>query len=139
MLGGVGLDVVGVTRFGSVLRRTPALLTRLFTEDERVTPGGAPRRTASLAARFAAKEAAAKALGAPRGWGWHDCEVVAAPNGQPSLRITGVLAAEAAARGVTGWQVSLTHDGDIAAAVVVAVTSTVDQAYVSAARQAVTE
>ena len=121
MLGGVGLDLVGVPRFGAALQRTPQLVPRLFTEAERVTRAGTPRRTESLAARFAAKEAAAKALGAPRGWRWHDCEVVAEPDGRPTLRITGMLAAAASARGVIDWQVSLTHDADIAAAIVVAV------------------
>jgi len=116
----IGLDVVGVPRFAKVLQRTPALLDRLFTDAERVTRSGAPRRTDSLAARFAAKEAAAKALGAPTGWHWHDCEVVTGPGGRPELRVTGVLAAAAAARGVVAWHVSLTHDGDLAAAVVLA-------------------
>lgn len=121
MVGGVGLDIVGVPRFAAALERTPELLTRLFTDAERVTRSGAPRRPVSLAARFAAKEAAAKAVGAPSGWGWHDCEVVSGPDGRPSLRITGVLAQTAATLGVVGWQVSLTHDADIAAAIVVTV------------------
>ena len=121
MIGGVGLDVVGVARFARALERTPALLPRLFTDAERITRGGAPRRPASLAARFAAKEAAAKALGVPNGFGWHDCEVVVGPRGRPLLRITGALARTAEATGVVDWQVSLTHDADIAAAIVVAV------------------
>ena len=121
MIGGVGLDVVGVPRFARALQRTPGLLPRLFTDAERVTRGGAPRRPASLAARFAAKEAAAKALGVPTGLGWHDCEVVVGPRGRPLLRITGSLAAEARAVGVASWQISLTHDADLAAAIVVAV------------------
>jgi holo-[acyl-carrier protein] synthase len=117
---GVGLDVVGIRRFAAAIERTPRLLTRVFTDAERVTGSGAPRRPASLAARFAAKEAAAKSLGVPAGWGWHDCEVVAGPNGRPLLRFSGVLADAAAAHGVVAWHVSLTHDADIAAAIVVA-------------------
>lgn len=117
---GVGLDVVGVRRFAAAIERTPGLLGRLFTDAERVTGSGARRGAASLAARFAAKEAAVKSLGVPPGVGWHDCEVVVAPNGQPLLRVTGALAIAAAARGITAWHVSLTHDADIAAAIVVA-------------------
>src|SRR5689334_238988 len=61
----VGIDVVLVDRFARALTRTPLLYDRLFTEDERTTPSGNPRSPESLAARFAAKEAVAKALGAP--------------------------------------------------------------------------
>jgi holo-[acyl-carrier protein] synthase len=117
---GVGTDLVGVPRFERALRRTPGLLTRVFTEAERVTTAGTPRRSHSLAARFAAKEAAAKALGVPRGWGWHDTEVISGPDGRPTLHVTGFLASAARERGVTSWHVSLTHDADLAAAIVVA-------------------
>ncbi|MGH3981089.1 MAG: holo-ACP synthase [Pseudonocardiaceae bacterium] len=123
MIVGVGTDIVGVVRFEQALRRTPGLLPRVFTDAERTTRSGASRRPHSLAARFAAKEAAAKALGVPRGWGWHDTEVVAGPNGRPLLRVTGSLARAAQRHGVTAWHVSLTHDADLAAAIVVAETS----------------
>jgi holo-[acyl-carrier protein] synthase len=116
----IGLDVVGVERFGRVLSRTPSMLDRLFTQAERVTGTGAARRVESLAARFAAKEAVAKALGAPPGWRWHDCEVVSGPDGRPGLVLRGALATAASARGIAGWHVSLTHDAGVAAAVVLA-------------------
>lgn len=117
----IGLDVVGVERFARVVERTPAMLDRLFTPGERVTRSGAARRVESLAARFAAKEAAAKALGAPRGWKWHDCEVLSGSRGEPRLVLRGELASAASERGVVAWHVSLTHDAGIAAAVVLAV------------------
>lgn len=120
MIVGVGTDIVGVLRFEQALQRTPGLLPRVFTDAERVLRSGAPRRPRSLAARFAAKEAAAKALGVPRGWGWHDTEVVVGPHGRPLLQITSSLARAAAELGVTAWHVSLTHDADLAAAIVVA-------------------
>lgn len=116
----IGLDVVGVERFGRVLARTPTMLDRLFTPLERSTANGTVRRVESLAARFAAKEACAKALGAPRGWQWHDCEVVSEPDGRPSLLLRGALAEAARVRGVVAWHVSLTHDAGVAAAVVLA-------------------
>ena len=73
MIVGIGIDVVDVERFGQTLERTPALRDRLFTPAEAALP------LASLAARFAAKEALAKALGAPAGLQWHDCEIVKDP------------------------------------------------------------
>lgn len=116
---GIGTDLVDVPRFAAVLARTPRLRPRLFTDAEQLLSSGAPRGARSLAARFAAKEAAAKALGAPRGWGWHDAEVVAGLRGRPLLRVTGRLASVAAEAGVTAWHLSLTHDADLAAAFVV--------------------
>jgi len=116
----VGIDVVRVDRFARALDRTPLLADRLFTAAERVTPSGGPRSAESLAARFAAKEAVAKALGAPAGLCWHDCEVLAEPDGRPRLTVAGTVAAAAAERGIARWHLSLSHDGGIASAMVVA-------------------
>src|SRR3954470_20585498 len=113
------MDVVLVERFGRALGRTPLLTDRLFTSAERVTTSGGPRSAESLAARFAAKEAVAKALGAPGGLAWHDAEVVTADEGRPTLRLAGRVAAAAAAAGVTRWHLSLSHDGGVAVAMVV--------------------
>ncbi|TAK70046.1 MAG: holo-ACP synthase [Actinomycetota bacterium] len=121
MIVGIGVDVVNVPRFGATLHRTPGVRDRLFTTAERTTVDGHPRTEVSLAARFAAKEAVAKALGAPQGMRWHDCEVVTAANGRPSIAVRGTVAAVAVGLGVTGWHVSLSHDGDVAVAYVVAV------------------
>lgn len=120
MIVGIGIDVVPVARFAGSLSRTPSMAGRLFTPAERVTRSGSPRTLESLAARFAAKEAVAKALGAPTGLRWHDCEVVVDPDGRPWLAVSGTVAAAAAQRGVTRWHVSLSHDGGIASAMVVA-------------------
>jgi len=117
---GVGVDVVPVERFAESLARTPALADRLFTPAERQTVSGAERRAESLAARFAAKEAVAKALGAPGNLRWTDAEVVVAESGQPGLRVTGTVAARAHELGVARWHVSLSHDGGIATALVIA-------------------
>lgn len=119
-IAGVGVDVVGVARFDQALRRTPGLADRLFTAAERQTPSGGARSAASLAARFAAKEAVAKALGVPRGMDWLDCTIEVSAGGQPAVRMTGTVAAAAAARGVTRFELSLTHDAGIAAAIVLA-------------------
>jgi holo-[acyl-carrier protein] synthase len=116
----VGIDVVLVERFAKALARTPLLGERLFTEAERMTASGNPRSPESLAARFAAKEAVAKALGAPVGLNWYDCEIVTDPDGRPWLTVSGSVAAEASKRGITRWHLSLSHDGGIASAMVVA-------------------
>ncbi|WP_296666729.1 holo-ACP synthase [Demequina sp.] len=110
---GLGIDVVEIARFEEALERSPGFLERVFTPSER-TLGHA-----SLAARWAAKEALAKALGAPAGMNWQDCEVVRGPGGDPSLVITGTVAARAAALGITSLHVSLSHDAGIASAVVI--------------------
>jgi holo-[acyl-carrier protein] synthase len=114
MIIGVGIDVVDVARFQATLERTEGLRERLFTPVEREI------KPASLAARFAAKEALAKALGAPGDLRWHDAEVVSEASGRPVLRITGTVQERADALGVTRWHVSLSHDAGIASAVVVA-------------------
>jgi holo-[acyl-carrier protein] synthase len=116
----VGIDVVLVEKFTRALERTPLLGDRIFTEAELVTSSGNPRSAESLAARFAAKEAVAKALGAPGGLHWHDCEVVTDPDGRPWLTVSGTVAAAAGERGITFWHLSLSHDGGIASAMVVA-------------------
>ncbi len=110
---GVGIDVVDIARFGETLGRTPAMRERLFTEAERERP------LASLAARFAAKEAMAKALGAPVGMAWLDAEIVSEDTGRPRFEIRGTVAARAAELGVAHVHVSLSHDAGIASAVVV--------------------
>ncbi|ROO91253.1 holo-[acyl-carrier protein] synthase [Actinocorallia herbida] len=111
---GVGIDVVDVARFGAALARTPKLRERLFTEGERDLP------VRSLAARFAAKEALAKALGAPGGLLWTDAEIRRGAAGRPSLHVTGTISAVADPLGITAWHVSLSHDGGIATAMVIA-------------------
>lgn len=114
MIIGVGIDVVDVTRFEQALTRTPRLRRRLFTEGERALPAS------SLAARFAAKEALAKALGAPVGLRWTDCTVERGADRRPHVVMSGSVAERAAALGVRSVHVSLSHDAGIASAVVVA-------------------
>lgn len=114
MIVGLGIDVVDIARFERTLARTPRLLTRLFTPLERELP------IASLAVRFAAKEAVAKALGAPAGLVWTDAQIRRGPRDRPTLEVTGSVAAAARDIGVHAWHVSLSHDGGVASAVVIA-------------------
>lgn len=118
---GMGIDLVDVARFERLLDEWPRMGPRLFTDAERAYAAGHDRPGEHLAARFAAKEAAFKALGA--GWpriAWHDVEVVATA-GAPHLALRGRAAALAAgARAL----VSLSHDGGMAVAQVLLVGDT---------------
>lgn len=111
----LGIDLIEIDRVERALSRRPRLATRLFRPGELVACGDRARPGRHLAARFAAKEAAIKALGG--GFGPRDVEVVGSP--EPALRLHGRAAAIAANRGVD-LSVSLTHSRDNAAAVVLA-------------------
>lgn len=104
-----------VVRFGAALERTPGLMARLFTEQEQQG-----RAVHSLAARFAAKEAVAKALGGPPGLGHLEAEVRCDELGRPRLHVTGKAADVAYGLGVKRWHISLSHDGGLAMAYVIA-------------------
>lgn len=110
---GIGVDVVDVARFTLASRRTPGLPDRVLTDAER------SGRESSLAARFAAKEALAKALGAPVGLRWHDAVVRTRSSGQPVLEVSGTVQQACADRGVSSVHLSITHDGGVAVAMVV--------------------
>lgn len=120
MIIGVGIDVAEIERFRASLERTPSMADRLFLASELVLPSGERRGIASLAARFAAKEALAKSLGAPGGLRWTDAEVYVEDSGRPHLRVRGTVAARAAELGVKFWHISLSHDAGVASAVVIA-------------------
>lgn len=114
MIAGVGIDVVDIARFVATLERVPALRERLFTPDERELPA------ASLAARFAAKEAIAKALGAPPGMSWQDATVRRVAGAQPVVEVTGTVLARASELGIARFHLSISHDAGIASAIVIA-------------------
>jgi holo-[acyl-carrier protein] synthase len=111
---GIGVDVAVVARVEEALRRTPSLASRLFAQGEQAGSAW------SLAGAFAAKEAVAKALGGPRGLRWTDVEVVHDPIGRPVLEVRGTVADAAAHLGVRRWHLSLSHDGGLCVAMVVA-------------------
>jgi holo-[acyl-carrier protein] synthase len=118
---GIGIDAVDIERFRRSLERTPTMRTRLFTPEELhyVAPMADP--VPSLAVRFAAREAAMKALSVGLGaFGFHDLSVVRQGQGAPELRVQGAAAELATLRGVTAWHVSLSHTAGVAVAVVAA-------------------
>lgn len=129
MIAGLGIDVCDVARIRRALEAPSGarFRARVFTPGEQAYCEARKRaRFESYAARFAAKEAAMKALGT--GWGegvvWHDVEVVRAGDGPPALRLHGAAAALARARRMDRWHVSLSHTAGVAIAWVVAETAT---------------
>lgn len=121
MILGIGLDMVTVSRFERMIARYgDRLLNRLFSEQERRYCSRYAHPAQHYAARFAAKEAMLKALGVPKGLSWQDLEVVSETNRQPVVRLRGKAEEAARAQGIARMFVSLTHEQDMAAAVVVA-------------------
>jgi holo-[acyl-carrier protein] synthase len=107
---GIGIDVVDIERFSQSLERTPALADRLFTEREKALP------LSSRAARFAAKEALAKALNADKGLPWLDAEIINLVSGKPVFIFSGAIAELVDGADV---HLSLSHDAGIASAIVI--------------------
>jgi hydroxyethylthiazole kinase-like uncharacterized protein yjeF len=125
---GVGTDLVDLDRFRRVLDRRPGLVSRIFTADEREYANRRNDPVERFAVRFAAKEAVLKAMGVGLGAvDWHDIEVIRDSDGRPSLSITGRAAALAFRLGIGSWQLTLSHSGIVAQAVVVAVGSPAEQ------------
>jgi holo-[acyl-carrier protein] synthase len=126
-----GTDLAAASEVtASVARFGPSYLNRVFTGGElaqcgaaEVAANGVPGLDGTaghrLAARFAAKEAVVKALGDEGPIDWRDIEVLASPAGKPYVRLHGRPAERAARRGVAQLELSLTHHGDLAHAVVV--------------------
>jgi holo-[acyl-carrier protein] synthase len=115
---GLGLDLVDIERLERALERRPRLARRLFTEAELEFAARRRRPGPHLAVRFAAKEAAVKALGSPLAP--RQVEVTGGGNRPPALALHGRAAELASRRGVD-LQVALTHTSETAAAVVLAV------------------
>ncbi|MFN8588378.1 MAG: holo-ACP synthase [Candidatus Eisenbacteria bacterium] len=119
---GIGVDICKVQRLAESLERFGARMEkRLFTPDELAYARTHADPMPHLAARFAAKEAASKALGTGMagGVGWTQIEVVQPGGRVPTLRFTGVAAERFAAIGASASHLSLSHDGGLAVACVV--------------------
>jgi holo-[acyl-carrier protein] synthase len=114
----IGIDLIEVDRLDRALERRPRLADRVFSEGELAYARSRRRPAMHLAARFAAKEAALKALGIG-GLGLGDVEVTGGDREPPALRLHGRAAGAAREQGVE-LAVSLTHTRETAAAVVIA-------------------
>jgi holo-[acyl-carrier protein] synthase len=122
MIVGSGIDLVEIGRIQkSVDRFGDRFLNRVYTEAEKAYCLRKRKGAESFAARFAAKEAGAKALGTGISFGvhWLEIEVVREPSGRPTLRFHGRAADIAARLGVVRSALSITHTGDLAMASVV--------------------
>ena len=115
-----GVDLVEVDRIQEAIHRHGArFLGRVFTEGELAEVGD---NSASLAARFAAKEAVAKALGSGIGpVTWHEVEIRRGPAREPVLQLHGAAKQLAEEQGLLSWSLSLSHTRTFAVAFVVAV------------------
>ncbi len=117
---GTGIDAVEIGRFRALLVRRPRLVQRLFSLEEQNLAKRRNDPVPTLAARFAAKEAAMKALSTGLGGvDFTDLEVLSEPSGAPRLVVSGRARERAGLLGVTSWHVSLTHTEILAMAVVV--------------------
>lgn len=114
-----GVDVVDLAQFSrDVQVGGDRFLHRIYTDEEFAH---CRARVERLAARFAAKEAVAKALGTGmRGIGWREIEVVSSPKGEAHIRLWGRAKERAATIGIGGWALSLTHSESMSLAMVIA-------------------
>jgi len=122
MILGSGIDLVEIGRIRqSVERFGQRFLDRVFTNAEQAYCMRKRNAAESLAARFAAKEAAAKALGTgiSRGVNWLEIEVIREPGGRPGIRFHGRAAEVASKLGVVHTALSLTHTATLSMASVV--------------------
>lgn len=115
-----GIDLIRTNRLADI---NPAIrerfIKRVFTPTEQEQARG---DLESLSGIFAAKEAVSKVLGTGIGKvSWQDIEVIHAPSGEPLVHLHGEASQVARERGLRHWSVSITHDGELAAAVAVAI------------------
>jgi holo-[acyl-carrier protein] synthase len=117
----VGIDAVDIGRFRTSLERTPRMRQRIFTKDELVSLADDRDPVPSLAARFAVREAAMKAMGVGLGAiDFHDVSVERLESGAPRLIVEGRARSLADSLGISDWRVSISHTDGVAVAVVLA-------------------
>lgn len=122
MIVGLGLDIAEIDRIEAAITRHGApILERLYTPAEVAYCESHRNKFERYAGRFAAKEAAMKALGTGwrRGVRWRDIEIVREPSGKPSLALKGAAKRIADGLGVKNISVTITHSGNLALAEVI--------------------
>jgi holo-[acyl-carrier protein] synthase len=118
---GIGVDVVEVDRIRKLLESRPGFRDRVFTSSEIVDCQNEADPTPCYAARWAAREAATKALGGIPGRSWHDIAIRRGPEGEPHLSLAGTAQRRAEEVGASQILVSISHERSLAAAFCVAV------------------
>lgn len=122
MIKGIGVDIIEIDRMHAALERTPRMKERLFTNEERSYCESRTRPAVHYALRFAAKEAAAKALGTGfRGMRWTEIEVCRDGKGKPSLELSGSAARLSTELGIAAVYLSLSFTRKNAVASVIAI------------------
>lgn len=117
---GTGVDIIEISRIEKAFKGSEKFAKRIYTSGEIASCGGAKPRWASLAVRFAAKEAVAKALGTGIGaFRWTEIEIVRGPGGKPEIALHGNAREVARCRGVNSMSLSLSHSKEYAVAFVV--------------------
>jgi holo-[acyl-carrier protein] synthase len=114
MILGIGVDLVDINRFEEHLEKTPGLKEKIFHANELEVA------VRTLAGRFAAKEALVKAFGSSVGMHWHDVRVSKDDQGKPELSLFDATAVLAEQKGIAKIHLSISHDGGMATAFVIA-------------------
>ncbi|WP_261844017.1 holo-ACP synthase [Aliamphritea ceti] len=122
MICGIGTDILDIARIELALARTPKLSDRILTPAEREAFAESAQPARFLAKRFAAKEAAVKALGTGigHGIGWQQFEVSHDALGKPLLAVTGNAESRAEAAGIRAWHLSYSDEQTHVVAFVIA-------------------
>jgi holo-[acyl-carrier protein] synthase len=118
---GLGVDICEIARMERAISRHPTLRDRVFTPEEIAYCDSKARPAESYAGRFAAREAAIKALGGYRGRLWQDISVTRHPSGAPSIRLDGNAKRRADALGIRDVLITFTHEKTNAVAFAIAV------------------
>ena len=118
---GLGVDICEIARMERAISRHATFRDRVFTPEEIAYCDSKARPAESFAGRFAAREAAIKALGGYRGRRWQDISVARHPSGAPSIRLDGNAKRRADALGVTEVLITFTHERTSAVAFAIAV------------------
>lgn len=121
---GIGVDIVEIRRFDSILKKNPVFIQRMFTDEERAYCQSTARPAAHYACRFAAREAVLKALGTGfgQGVGRYDVSVSRDDRGKPRAVLSGGAARIARELGVIEVAISLSFTNDLAVANAMAIT-----------------
>ena len=122
MIVGTGVDILEIARVARALGRTPGFAKRIFTPNELEAFDQSSQPARFLAKRFAAKEAAVKALGTgiAKGVCWQHLEVVKNSAGRPDLLVTGKAFEHSEVLGITQWFLSYSDEQSYVVAQVIA-------------------
>ncbi|MCR1898503.1 holo-ACP synthase [Irregularibacter muris] len=122
MIVGTGIDIIEIKRIAKIVEKRVTFLQRFFTIEERqYFDSKEKNKIESIAGYYAAKEAAAKALGTGlSGFKWQDIEIKKTPQGQPQIELRGQAKIQAQSRGIEKMVLSISHCKEYAVAQAIA-------------------